>query len=225
MLLDTFTPFIHGDVGNAASYPFPVRFKRIDGLTVKRIFEHDLSLADAMVDGARELEDEGVRAITGDCGFMAIYQQKVKAAVSVPVFLTSLLQIPFIQATLDDQSQIGVITASAASLTPDVLGQIGVNDTDALIIRGLEDKPHFHGAAIEETGVLDSDKIREEVCDAAVQLVEANPRVRSILLECSILPPYAPAVSHAVGLPVYDYLTMINYVYSALVKTQFEERM
>lgn len=34
-LLDTFTPFIPGDVANASSYKFPVRFQRVKGFTVK----------------------------------------------------------------------------------------------------------------------------------------------------------------------------------------------
>jgi len=34
LLLDSGAPFIQGDVGNATTYDFPVRFKRIDGLTV-----------------------------------------------------------------------------------------------------------------------------------------------------------------------------------------------
>jgi len=225
LLLDSFAPFIHGDVGNAATYDFPVRFKRIDGLTVNRIFQHDLSQADAMTNGACELEREGVKAITGDCGFMAIYQQAVKAAVSIPVFLTSLLQIPFIRATLSDQAQIGVITANSASLTADVFQKIGLTDNESLVIYGLEDKPYFREAAIDETGVLDSGKIREEVCQTALKLVSAHPEVRSILLECSMLPPYAEAVGRVTQLPVYDYLTMINYVYSALIKNKFDERI
>ena len=95
LMLDTFCPFIQGDVGNAASFHYPVRFKRIDGLTVERIFAHDLGFVEKMIAGARELEREGVRAITGDCGFMAIYQKEVKESVNIPVFFSSLLQIPF----------------------------------------------------------------------------------------------------------------------------------
>jgi len=84
LLLDTFSPFIHGDVGNAASYEYPVRFKRIDGLTVERIFDHDVGFVEKMIAGARELEREGVKAITGDCGFMAIYQKEVKVSRDRP---------------------------------------------------------------------------------------------------------------------------------------------
>jgi len=222
LLLDSRAPFIHGDVGNARTYPYPVRFKRIDGLTVERIFAHDLGFIDKMVAGARELEREGVKAITGDCGFMAIYQSAVKAAVNIPVLLSSLIQIPLIQATLPDTAKIGVITANSKSLTPDVFRRIGVDET-ATVIVGLENHPHFKAAALDEIGSLDSDRIREEVTASARRMIAAHPEVRSILLECSMLPPYGEAVSRATGLPVYDFLNMIDYVYSALIKRRFED--
>lgn len=66
LLLDTNVPFIKGDVGNAGSYPFPVRFKRVDGLTARVIFTYDRGFAAKMVEAARELEREGIKAITGD---------------------------------------------------------------------------------------------------------------------------------------------------------------
>ena len=222
LLLDSRAPFIHGDVGNARTYAYPVRFKRIDGLTVERIMAHDLRFIDKMVEGARELQQEGVRAITGDCGFMAIYQSAVRDAVDIPVFLSSLIQIPFIRSTLPDDAKIGVITANAPSLTPDVFKMIGV-DGAATVVRGLEMLPYFRAAALDEVGTLDSDRIREEVTDAATRMVAEHPEVQSLLLECSMLPPYGDAVSRATGLPVYDFLTMIDYVYSALFKRRFED--
>ncbi len=224
LLLDSRAPFIHGDVGNARSYPYPVRYRRIDGLTVERIFAHDTGFIEKMVDGARELEREGVQAITGDCGFMAIYQTAVKAAVEIPVLLSSLLQIPFIQATLPDHAKVGVITASSRSLTPGVFRQIGV-DAATTVIYGLEEKEHFRAGALDEIGILDSDRIREEVVAVAREMTAAHPDVRSILLECSMLPPYGRDVSRATGLPVYDFLTMIDHVYSALCKRRFEDSL
>jgi len=33
----------------------------------------------------------------------------------------------------------------------------------------------------------------------------------AILLECSLLPPYAKGVADKTGLPVFDYMTMIDF--------------
>ena len=71
---------------------------------------------------------------------------------------------------------------------------------------------------IEEVGYLDSEKIEQEVVAVAEELVRGNADVKMILLECSMLPPYGPAVQEAVQLLVFDFVTMINYVYSALIK-------
>jgi hypothetical protein len=40
-----------------------------------------------------------------------------------------------------------------------------------------------------------------------------------------MLPPYGKDVQQAVNLPVYDYLTMIDYVYSSLVKRRFDDAL
>src|SRR2546429_5133617 len=82
LILDTRFPRIPGDVGNAATFPFPVRYHRVSGadpdLVVRRGAE---GLLPAFVQGARALEGEGVGAITTSCGFLAKYQQELAAAV------------------------------------------------------------------------------------------------------------------------------------------------
>ena len=52
-------------------------------------------------------------------------------------------------------------------------------------------------------------------------MVTADTAIRTILLECSNLPPYAAAVQAAVGLPVYDFVTMLHHVRATLVRTPF----
>ncbi len=54
------------------------------------------------------------------------------------------------------------------------------------------------------------------------ELVARDGAVKAILFECTDLPPYAAAVQEAVGLPVFDYTTMIDYVFSGLVRNRFE---
>ncbi|MBT4025965.1 aspartate/glutamate racemase family protein, partial [Desulfobacula sp.] len=179
LLLDTTIPFIQGDVGNATSYDYPVRYKTVEGLTGERIFNHDYSFIDKMVAGAKELEQEGVKAITGDCGFMAIFNREVKESVNIPVFLSSLLQIPFIRSTLPDSAKIGIITANSKSLTSEVFEKIGILDKKNLVIYGLEEEKNFKEAAIDEIGTLDSDEIRDEVLCVAKKIISEHPETRS----------------------------------------------
>jgi hypothetical protein len=225
LLLETRTPFIHGDVGNATSYDYPVRYRTIPGLTATKIFNHDLSFVDKMIEGACELEREGVKAITGDCGFMAIYHKKVKEAVNIPVLLSSLLQLPFIQSTLPQNAKIGILTANSKSLTGEVFAKIGIKEDGSMVIRGLENEKNFKDAVIDEIGILNSDGMRQEIVSMALELTRSHPEVKSILLECSMMPPYGEAVQKATGLPVYDFLTMIDYAHSTIIKRHFEDSM
>jgi hypothetical protein len=222
ILLENYAPFIPGDVANATTYDYPVRFQRVPGFTPQRIFNHDLTLLDAVREAGRELVKEGVRAITGDCGFMVIYQDELAQELEVPVFMSSLLQIPFMARLIGKDEKIGIITANGAALDDFVLGKAGVESPAGLCIRGLENAENFAGAAIAEVGWLDSVKVEEEVVSMAKEMVAAEPNLRMMLLECSLLPPYGAAVQEAVDLPVFDFVTMIDFVFSAVVKKRFK---
>lgn len=221
LLLETSVPFIPGDVANATTYGFPVRFQKVKGFSVRRALSKDPSVYEDLREAAGELVQQGVRAVTGDCGFMGIHQKKLARELGVPVFLSSLLQIPFISLLIGEDAKLGIITADSKSLSTDLLSAVGVADSTNLVVGGLEDSEQFYKFAIEETGALDAGAVEKEVVSVAHGMVAENPQVRAILLECSLLPPYGAAVQDAVNLPVFDYITMINFVFSAVVKQRF----
>jgi len=222
LLLDTAVPFIPGDVANATTYAFPVRYRKVEGFTVARALGKDPAVFDNLLTAARDLRSQGVRAITGDCGFMAVHQKKLAAELDVPVFLSSLLQLPFILNIVGPSAKVGVITADSRSMDESLLQEIGPAPFSRLVVRGLEDQKYFYEFGIAETGLLDAEKVEAEVVTTARQMIAAHPEMRAVLLECSLLPPYAAAVHEAVELPVFDYITMINYVFSAVVRRRFE---
>ncbi len=166
---------------------------------------------------------EGVEAIAGSCGFMALFQQEVAESLDIPVFLSSLLQIPLMtDAHFGPHKKIGVITANAPALTPDVLEKVGVTAKMPLIIRGLEKYPEPFSSLVEEKGFLDEDKMREEVLDVAQVMMKEHPEIGTFLLECSELPPYSKAVQDATGLPVFDFFTLIYYIHTTLSARAFD---
>ena len=221
LLLETSVPFIPGDVANATTYAFPVRFQKVKGFSVRRALGRDPSVYDDLLQAAGDLVQQGVRAVTGDCGFMGIHQKKLARELNVPVFLSSLLQIPFISLLIGGNAKVGIITADSGSLGADLLAAVGVSDPTNLVIGGLEGSPQFYRFAIEESGSLDAGEVENEVVTVARNMVADNPEIRALLLECSLLPPYAAAVQGAVNLPVFDYITMINFVFTAVVKQQY----
>jgi Asp/Glu/hydantoin racemase len=224
LILDAAYPCIPGNVGNATTYDFPVRYKEIKGASIERLLnERDPKLLEPFIAGAKELEAEGVGAITGACGFMALFQPRVAAAVNVPVFLSSLLQVPFIRSTLRPGQKIGVISANAGALTDEHFRNVGIASDTPLAVYGMEDQYEFRSSVLEEKGTLDSAKVEEEILGVAARMTRENPNLGAIVLECSDLPPYARAVREATGLPVFDFTTMIRYVHNALVPKTYEK--
>jgi len=222
ILIENFAPFIPGDVANASTYSFPVRFQRIKGLTGKNlVWYKDTTMLNSVIEAGKELVKEGVRAVTGDCGYLALYQKEVANQLGVPVFLSSLLQVPFIFSMLSDGKKVGIICANSETLDASLLEKVGVDSSIPLYIKGMQNQENYLKAFLEEVGVLDSDKIEKEVVSLAEEMIQEEPKVGAILLESSVYPPYGAAVQEAVNLPVFDYVTMINYVYSSVVKKRF----
>ena len=220
LILDASYPCVPGNVGNASTFSFPVRYEKVQGASIDRLLnKQDPELATPFIQAARNLRDHGVKAITGACGFMAFFQQEVAASVDIPVFLSSLLQIPFIHQITG--KKVGIITANASCLTPKHFQATGIPQSLPMVIAGMENQTEFREAVLEEKGSLDSSKIEQEVVQVAKELVASNPDVGAILLECSDLPPYAKVIQKEVDLPVFDFFTMINYVNTAYVRLPF----
>jgi hypothetical protein len=223
LLLDSYIPFPPGDVGNATTYSFPVRFKVVKGASIERIInQQDPTLLEPFIEAGRELVKEGVKAITGDCGFMILFQEQLSKELPVPIFMSSLLQIPFISRMLGPGEKVGIITADSRGFTKRHLQAAGVDEGMLIKVAGMEDQKNFYDAILAEKGELNFEAVQKEVVQVAKKLVSEDDRIRAILLECSDLPPYAAAVQEAVNLPVFDFTTMINYVFSGLVRKPFE---
>ncbi|SEN80208.1 hypothetical protein SAMN04488103_1084 [Gemmobacter aquatilis] len=88
LILDAAYPCVPGNVGNATSFPFPVRYQEVRGASIDRLLnQRDPSLAEPFIEAARELEARGVRTITGAYGFLALFQKQIAASVRIPVGL------------------------------------------------------------------------------------------------------------------------------------------
>lgn len=215
VVLDCNYPYLPGNVANATTYDFPVRYSVVHGATNDRlIYQRDADLLQPFIHAAKQLEAEGVKAITSGCGFMALFQKEIAASVSIPVFLSSLLQVPFIHQITG--KRVGIISANSTNLKADHLANTGVSEHVPLAIAGMENNRAFTQAIFEPDGTLDDDAIRQGVVDVAATLVSDHDDLGAILLECSDLPPYAHAVQRATGLPVFDFITMIKYVHASL---------
>ena len=89
-----------------------------------------------------------------------------------------------------------------------------------MAIAGAKGLPEFDNI-LQCTGRLNSRKLEAELIGLARNFVAEHPEIGSLLLQCSDLPPYAWAIQDAVGLPVYDMVTLIDWVRSAVVRKPF----
>ena len=221
LMLEARFPRIPGDMGNATTWPFPVLYKVVRGASPEKVVLHGAKgLLPAFLDAAADLVDLGAEAITTNCGFLALFQQDLAAHVRVPVATSSLLQVPWVQATLPPGKKVGVITVSAGSLTPGHLKNAGV-PKDTPIIGTEHGKEFFRVLIKAEKPDLDIDAARQDIIDAGQALVARHKDIGAIVLECTNMPPYAAALSDALGLPVFDIYSMITWFHAGLRPRRF----
>ncbi len=208
VMLDTRFPRVRGDIGNPATFAFPVRYRTVRGASPRRVVVgRDRSLLAPFVDAARDLEREGASAITTSCGFLALFQRELAESVRVPLWTSSLLLVAGIDARLAPGRRVGIVSADAASLTADHLRAVGASID--VPVEGLAPDSRFRMTLLDDLPGLDVEEASRATVDAARRLVARRPDVAEIVLECTNLPPYADAVRAATGLPVHDITTLI----------------
>ncbi len=217
LCLESYFPKPPGHIKCPSSFRFPIAYKVIKGVTVKKLLREPGEAQKALfIAAARELEAEGVRAITGSCGFLALYQEELADAVQVPVFASSLLQVPLVHRMLRPGQKVGVMTAHKESLTTAHLRAVGV-DAAMVCIAGMEGQPEFSEVILDgERHSMDLEKVEAEVLAVAVALARDHPEVAAIVIECTDMPPYAHRIQQETGLPVFDLSTLTNMVGEAV---------
>lgn len=211
LLADTVTPRIVGDVGNAFSFDFPVRYQVVDNSA-----GGSAPLADILA-AARTLEALGCRAITAGSDAFAPYQAELNAAVRIPVFASPLIQAAFLGQILPPQKTIGVLTRNAAAFDPAACLGWGLAE-DRILVCGMEDSPAFDAAFSGGADRYDYEAVAAEAVNAAEAFAAANPSLGALLCESVCFSPFAAAIARATGLPVYDVVTLTHLVASGILR-------
>jgi len=212
LLLDTRFPRIVGDIGNAASFDFPVIFRKMEGIgssdAVTTQPDRPRMLA-GLKANAEALAAEGAVGLSTSCGFLALYQDDLAAVSPVPVATSALLHIKALKG-----KRVGVITASAKNLTPAHFEAVGAPGDTPFV--GLPEDSSFAGAFLRNGLTLDRDVVEREVVAAGRDLVARHPGIDTVVLECTNLPPYKQALEQDLGLPVFDILDLLRGFYAEL---------
>ena len=218
LMLDTRFPRIPGDMGHAATFPFPVRYHRVPGAVPDLVVRRGAAgLLPAFIEGARELEREGVGAVTTNCGFLVKYQAALAAAVRVPVLTSSLLLVPLVHRLLPSDRRIGILTVHAGMLGDEHWRGAGIGPEIPLAVAGLEGEKEFTRVLLDDEPELDVDLAREEHVRVARRVQAEHPDLGALVLECTNMPPYARDIQRATGLPVFDIVSLVTLAHGALL--------
>jgi len=208
---------IPGDIAHPNTFNFPVLYKRITGAYHETVIvKPSTQVLEAMIDTAKEMEKHAaIKAIMTNCGYNVIFQQELANAVDIPVFSSSLLQIPLLHLMLRQGQKIGIIAAYKEYLTKEHLKKVGVDGTVPVCILGLNNT-EFSKIRAEPHLNIDVGKFEKEIVSLAKRLVDENHDVGAIILECTDLPPFSAAIRRATGLPVFDIVTLAHTVYETI---------
>jgi len=213
--LDYNYPPAVGDIDHPESFDYPVIYRVIPGLTFEMCQTGDLT-DEVKIEcrcAVQYLERQGVSGITGDCGFMIHIQNLISDVTNKPVFMTSLVQLPSLCMCFDSDETIAVFTANSDSLSPLLprlleMCALREKDKERIQLVGCQDVDGFE--AVEKGEQVDVLKVEAGIVALAKRVIEENPRIKAILLECTELPAYADSLKFATGLPVYDSISVCN---------------
>lgn len=204
LMLQTRFPRLPGDIGHPASFPVPTRRLVVGGATAGKVVRDAAQLAasgllDDFIAAARQLQAQGARSITTSCGFLVLFQRELQAAVDVPLVTSSLLLLPQVLAR---EGQAGLLTISAGALGADHLLAAGVPESRLadVVIQGMPPQGEFAASILGDRPRMDAQKAGAEVVAAAAALKQRAPWLRTVVLECTNLPPFAAAIEQATGL-------------------------
>lgn len=203
VMLDTCFPRPLGDIGHPDSFGVPVRQRVVAGAFPREVVASAAALQGSglhlrFIDAARALQADGARAITTSCGFLVLLQQRLQDSVGVPVVSSSLLQLPGL---LEREARVGVLTISDRQLTAEYLLAAGVPPQRLadVVVQGVAADSEFVRAILGNQPEMDLARASQDLVAAAMALRARAPDLRTVVLECTNMPPHAPAIRAATG--------------------------
>jgi Asp/Glu/hydantoin racemase len=177
---------------------------------------------------AKKLEKMGCRAIAAECGYFAYFQPKVADAVDIPVFMSSLLQVPLIQQIIGPKKNVGIVCYQKQFLTDTHLEKVGISLDSNYIIAGASD----------DYGCTELDKLwnweirsekpdavykiqKQQMVDACVDFCKKHSSIDAIMLECTGMQPFARAIQKQGDIPVFSWGTILDYAYSVVAHRDY----
>lgn len=219
LMMDTVFPRIPGDIGNARTYNFPVRYYTVKNIEAERMNEKNAEqlLLAPFIQAARELEAAGCKAITTSCSFLCGFQRQLADAVKIPVFTSTLLLAPLIHTMLNKDLKIGILTESAAFVGEEYFTQAGWSSCDIPVcITGLPENSPFSRLIIGDHLEEDLEVLEQCMEELALHHMEEHPDTGAIILECTNFAPFTSHIQKLTGVPVFGINQLLSYIDSSI---------
>jgi Asp/Glu/hydantoin racemase len=193
------------------------------------VFKEDKSVClEPIKRAAKKLEEMGCRAVSAECGYFSYFQREIAASLDVPVFMSSLLQIPWAQQVIGPDKVVGIYVGTKSAVRDEHLTAVGVQLGSNYVIEGACDNDvcrEFINLWIEgkrpQRPEAYYDKAAREFVSHGVKFFEQNPNMGAMVLECTGFPPFARQLQQAIDIPVFSYSTLHDYAYSVAVHRDF----
>ena len=219
IILDTRFQRFAGDIGNAASFDYPVQYSVVSGISLGAELTPDGETLQVFYRAIDDLVARGVDGISTSCGFLAIMQPHLAARSPVPVASSSLMQIPMLQRMLPPARKVGVVTAKKPALTPAHFAGAGV-DFDGPIA-GMPLDGYFRANLVSGNPRIDFARQEKEVLETVATFLGEYPDIGALVFECTNLSPFSASVEREFGLPVYDIITLLDWFHAGLRPRQY----
>lgn len=198
------------------TFPYPVTRKVVPGAATPRTPEDAEALLPNYIETAQQLEQEGVAAITANCGLMALLQDELADSVGVPVVLSSLLAVPTVARMRGSGQRVGILT-----FYEDAVGEANFRasgwsrDTYPVSVAGVSQYDSWQ--EFLRTKEMDEELRAQAGRDLLVTIEGLLARERDIgalVSECTLLPAVIQDLREEVPVPIYDILTVLDWAVS-----------
>ncbi len=195
-----------------ASFRYPVIRRTVAGARPPRSREAAEAMLPLYLVAARQLARDGAAVITDNCnGAMVFLQDRLAAAVPVPVVTSALLLVPLLHRLLPER-RIGILAFDAAAVDEEICNACGFSGAAVpLAVAGVADRPSWQEfLRTKEIPQPLLPRLQDDLAAAAGALRRAHPDLGALVSECTLLPPACQSLRETLGLPVFDILTCLD---------------
>lgn len=101
-------------------------------------------------------------------------------------------------------------------MTEEHLARANITNRENVLIYSMHEQPEWSRVYSDPNGPFDLDAVASEVVDVLRKGLEEHPDIGAVVFECTDLPPFASRVREELGLPVFDFNSMVGHIAMAL---------